>query len=332
MDAPNFAPQTSSMSRDPLACGDLIAGRRFVYAKAAAEEGDFRAAAEVLQQALERAPDWATAWFALGEAQARLGDLDAAAEAFRAALRLDPADAQGAAARLALIGRGDAPSALPQAYVARLFDQYAPRFETHLTATLFYRGPILIDEALSAAAPGRRFDSALDIGCGTGLMGQALRHRLDRLTGVDLSPAMIEKAGERGLYDALIVGDATALLRRPPLAAFDLIVAADSLAYIGDLAPLFAAVVTALTVDGVLAFSLETIEREGFALGASMRFAHSLAYVETTAYAAGLGPLLIRSASIRREAGRNAPGLICVFEWTGLQATGSSEQAPPRIG
>ena len=202
------------MSRDPLGSGDLIAGRRFAYAKAAAEDGDFRAAAEVLEQALERAPDWVAAWFALGEAREMLGEIGAAVDAFRAALRLDADDAQGAAARLALIGWGDAPSALPQAYVARLFDQYAPRFETHLTATLFYRGPVLIEEAVDAAAPGRRFGSALDIGCGTGLMGQTLRERVNRLTGVDLSPAMIEKAGERGVYDALIVGDATALLRR----------------------------------------------------------------------------------------------------------------------
>ena len=43
----------------------------------------------------------------------------------------DPADAQGARARLALTGRGEAPDALSPAYVARLFDDYAPRFDKH---------------------------------------------------------------------------------------------------------------------------------------------------------------------------------------------------------
>ena len=124
------------------------------------------------------------------------------------------------------------------------------------------------------------------------------------------------------------MGDATALLRRESAATFDLIVAADSLAYIGDLAPLFAAVAAALTVDGVFAFSLETIEGEGFALGKSIRFAHSVAYLEATARAAGLSPLLIRSGSVRREAGRDAPGLICVFERTGRPVTRPSGQAP----
>ena len=119
-------------------------------------------------------------------------------------------------ARLALIGRGDAPGALPQAYVARLFDDYAPRFDKHLTKNLGYRAPALIAEALSAVASGRRFASALDLGCGTGLMGEALRGRVDRLTGVDLSAAMIAKARERGVYDELVVGDAAAMLGREP--------------------------------------------------------------------------------------------------------------------
>src|SRR5271170_6347616 len=134
------------MTRDPLAAGDPLAQRRFAYAHAAADEGDFAAAAEVLEQALERAPDWAAAWFALGEARQ---------------------------------GRGDAPPVLPPAYIARLFDQYAPRFEAHLTERLGYRAPALIAEALGAAAPARRFANALDLGCGAGLMGEALRERID---------------------------------------------------------------------------------------------------------------------------------------------------------
>jgi predicted TPR repeat methyltransferase len=304
------------MTRDPLASGDLIAERRFAYAKAAADEGDLRAAAELFEQTLERAPNWAAAWFALGETREKLGELDAATQAFRMCLAADPADAQGATARLALIGRADGLRALPQAYVARLFDDYAPRFDAHLTEKLGYRAPALIAGALSAAAPGRRFALALDLGCGTGLMGEALRDRIDHLTGVDLSPGMIAKARGRGVYDRLIVGDAAAMLGSQPPGAFNLIIAADSLVYIGDLAPLFGVVVTALAPDGLFAFSIETYEGDGLELKPTMRFAHARSYVETTASEAGLRPLLIRSASTRREAGSDAPGLICVFEKT----------------
>ena len=304
------------MTRNPLSAGDLIAERRFVYARAAAEEGDFSAAAELFEQTLERAPRWAGAWFALGEAREELGDLDSAAQAFRMSLAADPADAQGAAARLALIGRGEAPGALPEAYVARLFDDYAPRFEAHLVTNLGYRGPALIIDALDAIAPARRFPSAVDLGSGAGLMGEALRERVDHLTGVDLSAAMIAKARERGIYDRLAVGDAAAALRSQPSGAFDLIVAADMLVYVGDLKPLFAATSAALTVDGLFAFSVETHDGDGFRLEATMRFAHSRAYIEGIAGEAALRPLLIRSASARREAGADAPGLICVFQRT----------------
>jgi predicted TPR repeat methyltransferase len=291
------------MPHDPLASSDLLAHRRYAYGKAAADEGDLGAAAEMFEQALERAPDWAAAWFALGEARERLGDLDGAADAFGATLATDPADAQGAAARLALIGRGDAPRALPEAYAARLFDQYAPHFDAHLTEKLGYRAPALIGDALDAAAPGRRFASALDIGCGPGLMEQALRERVDHLTGVDLSPGMIAKAKERGRYDALIVGGATTFLMRNAPGAFDLVVAADFFVYIGDLAPLIAKIATALIRDGLFAFSVETGEGDGFALRPQMRFAHARAYVEAAAARAGLHPLVVQPASVRREAG-----------------------------
>jgi predicted TPR repeat methyltransferase len=302
-----------SMTSDPLASGDLIAERRFAYAKAAAKDGDWSAAADLYEQTIEQAPHWAAAWFALAEAREKLGDLDAAARAFRGTLAADATDSQGAAARLALIGRGNVPDALPPAYVARLFNDYAPRFDVHLIKNLGYRAPALIADGLSAAAPDRRFASALDFGCGTGLMGEALRDRVDRLAGIDLAPGMIAKARQRGAYDELKVGDAVAILTSGPRGAFDLIVAADALVYIGDLAPLFAAVWTALAADGLFTFSVETCEGDEFSLELTMRFAHGRRYVETKAREAGLRPLLIQSESTRREAGADAPGLICVF-------------------
>ena len=115
------------------------------------------AAAEMFAQALEQAPDWPPAWFALAEARQESGDVGAAA------------------ARLAQLGLAEPFTALPEAYVAHLFDDYAPSFDKHLTKNLAYRGPALIIEALDIAAPGRRFASALDIGCGAGLMGEPTR-------------------------------------------------------------------------------------------------------------------------------------------------------------
>ena len=96
----------------------------------------------------------------------------------------------------------------------------------------------------------------LDLGCGTGLAGAAFRSRAAYLSGVDLSPAMIEKARARDIYDALAVGDLeTALAQEGP--AFDLILAADTLVYLGDLAPVFGVIATHLSPDGYFLFTAE---------------------------------------------------------------------------
>jgi predicted TPR repeat methyltransferase len=266
----------------------------------------------LLEQALERAPDWPPALFALGEARTKLGDANGAAAVFRALLAADPADEQGAAARLTLLGEGEPARDLPRAYVSRLFDDYAQRFDRHLVEGLAYRGPALIAAAIDAAAPGRRFARALDLGCGTGLAGAPLRARVERLEGVDLSPAMLAKARERGLYDALEAVDIVDCLRRFS-AAFDLIVAADAFVYCGDLQPVFAAAAAALVRGGLFAFTLESFAGEGYRLGETMRFAHARAYIEASAAAAALRPLIVEAASTRREKGADVPGLAAVF-------------------
>ena len=300
------------LSVDPFTCPDPLAERRYAYAQAAAADGDWRAAAEVLAQALERAPGWAPAWFALGEALEKLGDEKAAAAAYRKALEADRNDRLGAGPRLARL-EGHAIAALPPAYIARLFDDYAPRFERHLRENLDYRGPELILEALDAVAPGRRFAVALDLGCGSGLAGRALRSRVDRLVGVDLSAAMIAQARAAGVYDELSIGDLGEFLGARAQGGADLIVAADTLVYLGDLRPVVAAVATALRRSGLFAFTVEAGET-AFALGETLRFRHSDAHISEAAALAGLRITCLASAATRREARRETVGRIIVFK------------------
>jgi len=299
------------LSAEPFACPDPLAERRYAYAQAAAADGDWRAAAEVFAQALELAPGWAPAWLALGEALEKLGDDKAAAAAYREALEADRKDRLGAGPRLARL-EGRAIAALPPAYIARLFDDYAPRFERHLRESLDYRGPELILEALDAVAPSRRFALALDLGCGSGLAGRALRGRVDRLVGVDLSAAMIAQARAAGVYDELAVGDLGEFLGARTSGGADLIVAADTLVYLGDLRPVVAAVATALRRGGLFAFTVEAGEA-AFALGESLRFRHSDAHLRQAPAEAGLVVDLFAPASTRREAGVEAPGRIIVL-------------------
>src|SRR5512140_2426687 len=220
--------------------GDLMADRRFDFARDLQLKGDLAAAADLLLQATELAPAFASAWFTLGEIRQRLGDPDAAVEAFRKAREADPDDRHGAGLHLMMLG-ADRLSAMPQAYVRALFDQYAPKFEAALVDDLGYRGPALLFRAVLAARLAVRkpafFRRAIDLGCGTGLAATAFAKEVDHFIGIDLSPRMIEQARVSGLYAQLEVTDMLQGLRDRPDASADLILAADAMVYLSDLAP-----------------------------------------------------------------------------------------------
>lgn len=293
-----------------MSSGSLTADRRFAYAQGLAAESDFAAAAEVMAQALDEAPAWAEGRFTLAEMLAAAGDRAGAVAAYQAYLQIEPADSMGAAAKLALLGATGTPAALPDAYVQRLFDQYAARFDSALVEKLSYRAPELLRAAITAAAPGRRFARAFDLGCGTGLAGAAIRDLTAWLGGVDLSPAMVRAAEQKRIYDSLESGDmlkAVAALPQP----CDLMLAADVLVYCGDIAPLFAVVAGKLT--GLFAFTVQRAEGGAFVLGPEQRFSHSRAYVIETAAKVGLKILTLENAVTRQEKGVDVPGLVAVL-------------------
>lgn len=293
-----------------MSSGNLTADRRFDYARSLAAEGDHRAAADVIAQALELAPDWAEARFAYAEALAKSGDRVGAEAAYRVYLARDPSDSMGARVRLALLAEAT-PAALPEAYVRRLFDEYAPRFDAALVERLHYRAPEKLRAAVDSASPGRRFARALDLGCGTGLAGAAIRDRVDWLEGVDLSPAMVAEARRKTIYDHLAVGEMAAFVAATPQ-PFDLVLAADVLVYVGDLAPLFRALTGRMTGGGLFAFTLQCHDGPGFMLGEEHRYRHSEAYLRAIA-----GPfeiVLLQEDVFRQEKGVDVPGLLAVLK------------------
>lgn len=299
-----------------VSSGDLIADRRYGYARDLMARGEAAAAADVLQQTVELSPAFASAWFALGEAQAACGRRDEAVAAFRQALACDPEDPHGAALRLARLGAADADTAMSPAYVRSLFEQYAACFDRDLIGSLGYRGPDLLRSAIEAARTEldrpARFGQALDLGCGTGLMGRALREVCDCLIGVDLAPAMIERARRTSAYHELAVGDMLGYLSAQAAHSFDLVVAADSLVYLADLRPLARAAARVLTPGGLFAFSVETHAGRGVVLGDKLRYAHGAEHVREALASAPLGVLSLAAISTRTENGEPVPGLIVV--------------------
>jgi predicted TPR repeat methyltransferase len=293
--------------------GDLIADRRFAWGEAAARDGDHAAAIDLFTQTLELAPDWAPGWLALGEARQKLGDIEGAREAFACADALDMDGQLGARLRLSALGAGEAPAVAPAAYVRDLFDQYAARFDAHLTGALAYRGPEVLRSAVESIAPGRRFNVMLDLGCGTGLAARAFTDRVGAIDGVDLSPAMIEEARKTGLYRRLVAGELVAFLNECPAGGADLAVAADVFVYMGDLAATFEAARRALTPGGLFVFTTQASETGDWRVGADLRYAHSAAYLRAAAARAGLVTRMLDPVSTRRDAGVDVPGLACVL-------------------
>jgi predicted TPR repeat methyltransferase len=298
-----------------LSSGDMIADRRFEFARDLQLKGDLAAAADLLLQAVELAPNFASAWFTLGQIRKQLGENDAAIAAFRHARAADPDDRHGAGLHLMRLG-AEPVAGMPQAYVQSLFDQYAPRFEAALVDDLGYRGPSLLFKAvLSARAAVRKpafFKRAVDLGCGTGLAANAFAKNVDRFIGVDLSPRMVERARLTGLYAELEVADMTQGLRNKPDVSVELILAADAMVYVSDLAPVLREVTRVLVPGGMLAFTVETHDGEGVLIGEGLRYAHGEAYVREQVAAAGLKLVQCEYLSARNEDNVPAPGLVVV--------------------
>jgi predicted TPR repeat methyltransferase len=298
-----------------LSSGDLMADRRFEFARDLQLKGDLPAAADLLMQAIELAPNFTSAWFTLADIREQLGEHDVAVSAFQKAQASDANDRHGAGLRLMRLG-AEPVTGMPQAYVQTLFDQYAPRFESSLVDELGYRGPALLFKAvLSVRAAARKpalFKRAIDLGCGTGLAASAFARGVDHFIGVDLSPRMIERSRATGLYAELEVADMLQGLRARVDASADLILAADAMVYVAELAPVLAEAARVLAPGGLLAFTTETHGGEGVVIGHGLRYAHGATYVRAAVESAGLKLSLLEDRSARNEDHAPVPGLVAV--------------------
>jgi predicted TPR repeat methyltransferase len=292
-----------------MSSGDLIADRRYRFGRELLARGDVAGAIDLFAQAAEVAPGFAAAWFALGAAREKAGDRPGAVAAFSRAREADPADRCGAALRLARLGAADAPGAMSPAYVCMLFDQYAPRFDTAVEG-LAYQAPARLRRSLLRARPDAVFDRMLDLGCGSGLVGEALRPHARHITGVDLSPGMLAQARGKGIYGRLETGDLLVFLAAEATRTYDLVIAADVFVYVFDLAPVGAEVARVLRPGGLFAFTVETHSGSGVVLGEALRFRHGADHVR--AALADFRLIELSPVTTRTEAKAGVPGLLAV--------------------
>lgn len=222
---------------------------------------------------------------------------------------------------LAALGAAPVPARAPADYIAPFFDSYADIFERILVDHLDYRAPERVAEALKLATGARGGLTVLDIGCGTGLAGIAVRARCRRLVGIDLSAQMLARARARGLYDALHVAAIVDIPDLPRDADYDAVIAADVFVYIGDLAPELAAVRQVLRPGGTVIFTTERWEAPPpgatWHLARSGRYLHARAHLCAQAEAAGFTVVEAGPTTLRTEYGKPVASDLFVLRRSG---------------
>jgi len=254
-------------------------------------------------------PNDADAHYNLAVSLHQEGRYEEASRAYRSALAIDPSNE--AARHLCIALAGENSDSPPDSYVLGLFDAYAEQYEKHLIENLGYCVPEAIQALVAEASDNRRFSRGLDLGCGTGLIGDAFGDRVDRLVGVDLSNNMLEAARQKSIYHALHHGNLVDFLEG--VQAYDLVLAADAFNYVGALNEVFHRTARCLEPSGYFAFSVENVAGDGFKLLPSGRYGHSQFYIENLASENGLNVVAGKLVSIRKERGKAIAGTLFVL-------------------
>jgi predicted TPR repeat methyltransferase len=276
-------------------------------ATALLEMGRHDEALVAFDRVLALRPDHAISWNNRGNTFVAMRRLEEAVASFDRALALAP-DLETARnnRNLALLELKQI-DRIPAVAVRTLFDDYSSYYDAAMVDSLGYRAPSHLRDLATRVMPGTVPPMRiLDLGCGTGLSGEAFKDLAvgGRLDGIDLSPGMIEEARRRNIYSDLIVEDFETALAAPGL-SYDLIIAGDALIYHGDLLAVFSGAARRLDPGGFCLFTVEKMDGEGWEQTPANRFRHSEAYLRVCAEQSGFAVTEIVECALRRES--NAP-------------------------
>jgi predicted TPR repeat methyltransferase len=240
-------------------------------------------------------------------------DLVSAKMYFERAIKLQPHNKSIRYTLGAITGEHSVDQA-PKEYIASLFDHYAGHFDQHLQEGLEYKVPELLRGALDAFfGLNKQKLNIVDLGCGTGLAGEALKPYIQTITGVDLSQKMLDEADKKQLYKALIHEDIVTYLKSTD-EVFELVIAADVLVYLGNLTSLFESLTKSLRGGGLFAFSVEVVEGTKFTLQKTGRFAHTEKYLSDLAKTFHFEVRYCKGEITRMQNNQPVYGAILIFQ------------------
>jgi predicted TPR repeat methyltransferase len=239
----------------------------------------------------------------LGQAYYELGLVDEAIALFENWLVAEPDNP--VATHLLTAYRGvQTPEQCSRQYIEQTFDAFASSFENVL-GKLKYCGPQLVRDYLATLNLPAASLSVLDLGCGTGMVGEGMKPYAHLLVGVDLSHAMLDQAAAKQLYQQLHQSDIAEYLRDSQ-EQYDLIICMDTFIYLGRLDKILPLIYQKLKPGGLLIFSTEKLDgsdEHAYQLTISGRYSHHHDYLTSLLNSSDFKIQQLRDVAIRTESG-----------------------------
>ena len=261
------------------------------------------------------APASSTSIIARGQAYHELGRVEDAIALFEDWQRATPDNP--VAAHLLSAYRGELPpEQCSVQYIEETFNSFANSFD-NILGRLKYCGPMLVRDYLATQDFAATGLNVLDLGCGTGLIGDVLRPYARVLTGVDLARSMLDQADAKHLYHHLHQTGIAEFLRSSA-GQYDLVTCMDTFIYLGRLEETCALIYQNMKIGGQLLFSTEKLtETPRFRLNLSGRYSHHPDYLTTILNDTGFKIIQICDVAIRTEAGCPIAGqFVCAARGT----------------
>ena len=269
-------------------------------------------AIECYEKCLKINPDNAAAYNNMGVCLQAQGDMDKAIKYYTKAVEINPG--YTGASHLISAHNGITTTSAPREYVESLFDNYATKFDNSLVNKLEYKTPKILADVILDQSPNKSLGSVLDLGCGTGLVGVEIRTFSDKLIGVDLSNSMIEQANLKKVYDKLVHRDIIDYLSDTEL-NYDYFISADVFVYMGDLTEVFRLIKSKNDRPGILSFSTEHTEKDGYHLQTTGRYTHSKSYIKRLCEQFNVKISHFSISDLRKEKGEFLSGGIYILNF-----------------
>ena len=190
-----------------------------------------------------------------------------------------------------------------QIFVEKLFDNFADNYEL-VMQNLDYQAPLAI-RRIAGDLKGR----IADLGCGSGLVGQAVKNNRNQLIGVDLSAKMLKQAKNKQIYTELVQSDLFDFLKTR--SDYDWIIAADVLGYIQSVEKLIE-----LCRGKNIIFSIEKSDASSpYQLQTNGRLKHNPSYIKQLLEQNGFKDIQIEDIILRSE--NSIPVTGCIFKAIG---------------